>query len=199
MTKITALTSIRMYYHETNLNILRAFAGLSESQVRWRPNSSCHSVAFIFWHLARWSDHLQTTIPGMTEELARRLPAGEQIWEIGQYATRWGFDGMQLGYSETGTDADLESFGEPPWPDKEVMADYARRAFFAAEQAIEAIDDEQFAEIELQQHTDEYMEESRARSETVGNAIMEHLVHNVHHLGELYYLRGLIEHAEGRS
>lgn len=126
----------------------------------------------------------EATIPGiMTEELARRLPPGQQIWEREQLATGWGFDPMQLGEAQIGTAFDIEISGELHWPKKEALLEYARQAFAAAEYAISFIGEEQFQETERLQSDDEYMKESLAKTGTVGNALMEHLVHNIHQFG----------------
>jgi uncharacterized damage-inducible protein DinB len=196
MTKITPLVSIVTNFRETNAEVLKVIHELSDDELGWRPNSFCHSMAFIVWHIARWTDHLQATIPGMTEELGRRLPAGQQVWDKGQFAKHWGLEAIQLGYLETGTDIDIENSGEPNWPKKDVLLNYAQQVFLAVEYAISSIDEEQFQEFERQQYHDDIMEKSRAKTNTVGNAIMEHLIHNVHHMGEFYYLRGLLKHTE---
>ena len=198
MTKITPLVSIVTNFRETNAEVLKVIHELSDDQLRWRPNPFCHSMAFIVWHIARWTDHLQATIPGMTEELARRLPTGQQVWDKGQFAKHWGFDAAKLGYLETGTDIDIdfEDMGEPNWPKKELLLNYAQQVFLAVDHAIGSIDEEQFQKFERQQYNDDIMERYRAKTNTVGNAIMEHLIHNVHHMGEFYYLRGLRKHAE---
>ena len=83
---------------------------------------------------------MQATVPGMTEELSRRLPPGEQIWEWDQLAAAWGFDPAQL---------------ELPWPKKEVLLEYTRQAFEAVEHAISFIDEEQFQEAEQLQYYDD--------------------------------------------
>lgn len=193
MTKITPLISIINYYRDINADILKTISALSDAQIVWQPHPSCHSIAFILWHLARWEDHMQATIPGMTEELSRRLLPGQQIWERDQLAARWGFNPIQLGESETGTGFDIEDSGELSWPQKGVLLEYAGQAFAAVEHAISFIDEEQFQEAERLQYDDEYMKESVAQTGTVGNAVMEHLVHSVHHLGEIYYLIGLMK------
>ncbi len=105
-------------------------------------------------------------------------------------------EAAQLGYLETGTDINFEEMGEPNWPKKEVLLNYAQQVFLAVEFAINSIDEEQFQEFERQQYNDDIMEKYRAKTNTVGNAIMEHLIHNVHHMGEFYYLRGLLKHVE---
>ena|SRR5215207_7374499 len=193
MTKITPLVSIMNYYRDTNADVLKTVGALSEEEICWQPYPACHSIAFIVWHIARWEDHMQATVPGMTGELSHRLPPGQQIWERDQLAAAWGFDPTRLGESQTGTRFDIEALGELPWPKKEVLLNYARRAFEAVEHAISFIDEGQFQEAErLQYYDDEYMKANLAQTGTVGNAVMDHLVHSVHHLGEIYYLIGLM-------
>ena len=193
MTKITPFIAINNYYRDTNADILKTISALSDAQIAWQPHPACNSIAFLLWHMARWEDHMQATIPGMTEELSRCLPPRQQIWETDQLAAKWGFNSTLLGELELGTGFDSKLLDEPPWPQKEVLLEYARQTFAAVEYAISFIDDKQFEEIERSQFDNEYMNETMAESVTVGNAIMEHLVHNVHHLGEIYYLIGLIK------
>jgi uncharacterized damage-inducible protein DinB len=193
VTKITPLAAINNYYCDTNADVLRTVSALSDDQIAWQPHPDCNSIAFLLWHMARWEDHMQATVPSMREELSRRLPPGQQIWERDQLAAKWGFNPMQLGELELGTGFDSNASDEPPWPKKEVLLEYARQAFAAVENAISFIDEEQFEEIERSQFDNEYMNETMAQSVTVGNAVMEHLIHNVHHLGEIYYLIGLMK------
>jgi uncharacterized damage-inducible protein DinB len=193
MPKITPLVAIMNYYHDANADALKKVSDLSDEQFAWRPRPACNSVAFLLWHIARWEDHMQATVPGMTEELSRRLPPSQQIWERDQLATKWGFDQLQLGELELGTGFDRNVSDEPPWPQKETLLEYARQTFAAVEHAISFIDEAQFEEIERSQFDDEYMKETMEQSVTVGNAVMEHLVHTYHHLGEIYYLIGLMK------
>ena len=193
MTKITPLVAIMNYYHDANADALKKVSDLSDEQFAWRPHPACNSVAFLLWHIARWEDHMQATVPGMTDELSRRLLPSQQIWERDQLATKWGFAQLQLGELELGTGFDRNVSDEPPWPQKEILLEYARQTFAAVEHAISFIDEEQFEEIERSQFDNEYMKETMDQSVTVGNAVMEHLVHTYHHLGEIYYLIGLMK------
>ncbi len=193
MTKITPLVAIMNYYRDVNADVLKTVGTLSDEQIVWQPHPACNSVAFLLWHIARWEDHMQATVPGMTEELSRRLPPSQQIWERDQLAAKWGFTPARLGESETGTDFDIDASGELPWPQKEVLIEYAKQTFAAVEHAISFIDEEQFEQAERLQYDDEYMKASVAQTGTVGNAVMEHLIHTTHHLGEIYYLIGLVK------
>lgn len=193
MTKITPLTAIMNYYHDANADALKKVSDLSDEQFAWRPHPACNSVAFLLWHIARWEDHMQATVPGMTDELSRRLPPSQQIWERDQIAEKWGFAELQLGELDLGTGFDRNVSDEPPWPPKEILLDYVRQTFAAVEHAISFIDEVQFEEIERSEFDNEYMKETMEQSATVGNAVMGHLVHTYHHLGEIYYLIGLMK------
>jgi len=193
MAKITPLIAIMNYYRDANAGVLKKVSDLSDEQLAWRPHPTCNSVAFLFWHIARWEDHMQATVPGMTEELSRRLPPSQQIWERDQIAGKWGFAELQLGELELGTGFDRNVSDEPPWPRKEILLEYARQTFAAVEHAISFIDEEQFEEMERSQFDNEYMKGTMEESVTVGNAVMEHLVHTYHHLGEIYYVIGLMK------
>jgi len=197
MSKITPLAAIMNYYRDANADILKKVSDLSNDQFAWQPHPACNSVAFLLWHMARWEDHMQATIPGMTEELSRRMPPSQQIWERDQISQKWGFAELKLGELELGTGFDRKVSDEPPWPSKENLLEYARQTFAAVEYAISFIDETQFEELERSQFDNEYLKESMEQTATVGNAIMEHLLHNVHHLGEIYYLIGLMKTKQG--
>jgi len=193
MTKITPLVSIMNYYRDADADVLKTVGDLSDKQIVWQPHPACNSIAFLVWHMARWEDHMQATVPGMTEELSRRLPPSQQIWERDQLAAKWGFNSMQIGELDLGTGFDHNASNEPSWPPKEVLLEYAKQTFAAAEHAISFIDEEQFAEVERSEFDNEYMKGTMEESVTVGNAVMEHLLHTHHHSGGIYYLIGLMK------
>jgi len=199
MTKITPLAAIMNYYRNANADVLKKVNDLSNEQLAWRPHPACNSVAFLLWHIARWEDHMQATVPGMTDELSRRLSPSQQIWERDQVSKKWGFAELQLGELDLGTGFDRNVSDEPPWPQKEVLLDYVWQTFEAVGHAISFIDEAQFEEMERSQFDNEYMQETMEQSATVGNAVMEHLVHTCHHLGEIYYLIGLMKQTGVKS
>jgi uncharacterized damage-inducible protein DinB len=197
MSNISPLAAIMNYYRDTNADILKKVSDLSDEQFAWRPHPACNSVAFLLWHMARWEDHMQATIPGMTEELSRRMPPSQQIWERDLISQKWGFAELKLGELELGTGFDRKVSDEPPWPSKQDLLEYARQTFAAVEYALSFIDETQFEELERSQFDNDYMKGTMEQTATVGNAIMEHLLHNVHHLGEIYYLIGLMKTEQG--
>ena len=121
-------TAIAVCYRETHARALRLADDLSDEQLAWRPPGSTSSIGFNLWHLARWADHLQATIPGMTAELSRRLGARRQLWEVEGLAAQWNFDVTTLGLAETGMLMDPDAAARLPLPPKERLLDYLAQA-----------------------------------------------------------------------
>jgi hypothetical protein len=174
-----------------NYILTKVVADLTDAHLAWRPGPTMHSIGFLLWHLARWADALQMTIPGMTPELRQRLGVRPQIWETEGLASQWGWVAAKLGYMQTGMEMDHETATSLPLPPKDILLDYVRRAFAAAEEAVATIDDEQFVALEQPQFGDQTSEDLRESTATVGGAILSHMTHDTLHLGVIQYLRGL--------
>ena len=177
-------------YRKTHAQVVQIASDLSDEQLAWQPPGSVTSIRFNLWHLARWADHLQAAIPGMTPELRRRLGAGRQIWEAEGLAATWHFDTASLGYAETGMLMETEVAMRLPFPSKEVLLDYVQRTFAAADAMVSAVDDQQWLEVERDQGAAADRSALGARR-TVGHAILTHLSHENRHLGMIECLRGL--------
>ncbi|HEY3107627.1 MAG TPA: DinB family protein [Chloroflexota bacterium] len=137
--------------------------------------------SFVF-HLARWADHVHVRLAGETAELSRRLGPRQQLWRAEELAARWGLDAAELGEGETGMLMDEAAAARLPLPSADVLIDYARRAFAASQEAVDAIDEAQFAA----------PREDDEPSKPVGETVVSHLVHNNRHLGEIECLRALL-------
>lgn len=174
------------HYRRTYDRVLALIDDLSDAQLAWRPAPAGHSIAWNLWHLARWSDYLQATIPGMTPALGASLGPGRQVWEAQDLAGRWGLPAAALGAHETGMLMSDEVAAGLALPGKAALLDYARLAFAAAERAVAAIDDGQ-----LLAPNDLEAAASPDSPRTVGDAIITYLTHTNRHLGEIECLRGL--------
>jgi uncharacterized damage-inducible protein DinB len=174
-------------YCQTHERILKLAGKLSDEQLHWRYTSVSHSIAFHLWHVARWADHFQAAVPGMTTELGRRLGPGAQVWESEGLAARWGFDAGQLGYGATGMTMPDDVAANLPFPNKAELLAYLRQALAAADQAVKAIDEQQFQETEQPQP----LTEGIWGGSTVGDAVVVHLTHTNRHLGMIECLAGL--------
>jgi DinB superfamily len=174
-------------YRTTHARVVALAEKLADEQLRWRPTPSSLSIAFHVWHIARWTDHLQATFPGMTAELGRRLPPGVQIWEAEDLTTQWGFDAAQLGYAATGMTMPETIATGLMFPPKDTLLAYLQRAFAAVDRSLAAVDDQQFGEAEQPQP----LTEGIWGASTVGDAILTHLIHDNRHLGMLECLAGI--------
>ncbi len=160
---------------------LAAAAGLSPEQLR-AGGPGAPSVGFHLWHMARWADLLQAKLPGMTESLAMRLAARPQIWDSEALATRWGLAVEQFGGEATGMGIDDQASAALPLPDGEQLLGYARRAFAAVDEAVQAVDDGQLGEA---------CDDMYGARTSVGTALLSHVSHMNRHLGMIEALKGV--------
>lgn len=162
--------------------VLRLVEDLSDEQLRERSSPVSPSIAFHVWHVARWADLLQSRIPAMTVELGKKLGEGEQMWDSEGIAEHWGLAGFDLGGEATGMGMGDDVSAALPLPNRERLLDYARRAFGAANRAVEAADEEGLRESCIDLY---------GRETSVGAAIVGHLAHVNRHLGMIEALRGV--------
>jgi len=169
----SVLNIIAGYYRLTHEQVLGLVDRLDEPQITWRPNRTTLSIGFHVWHLARWADYLQEMITG-----------DGQIWEAEELARRWGLGGAGLGFAETGMGMSDDASASLPLPEKDVLLDYARRAFAAAEQAVTAIGDDSFHRIVQDRH------ESVGKEAEIGDIVLNWWKHDNRHLGMIECMLG---------
>ena len=100
---------------ETNWEWLERYLdGLSQEEIKYRPNDQCHSIGFIVWHYGRALDM-------WTQTLARKQP---QLYEE-EWAARLGFapEAMDVGFGYS-----AEDLGNWQCPEKELLIQYAAAA-----------------------------------------------------------------------
>ncbi len=166
--------------------VIEATHQLTEEQLRWRANTVSPSIGFHLWHLARWADRIQAVIPGLTPELGNRLGPGCELWEAENLATSWDLAPETLGHHQSGTGMGDDQSAALVLPPKEVLLDYAARAFAMVDGAIAAVDDGEFFERgPCVNATGELTEVG------VGDLVTLHLTHVSRHLGTIECLRGV--------
>src|SRR5512139_3299804 len=131
------MAEISRQYRLVHENLLDLVDGLIDEQIQWIPGETTPCVGFHVWHLARWADYLHEIIHGR----------GSQLWEKEEMAARWNMETTSLGYAQTGMSMEDRTAMALRTPRKDLLLDYARRAFFLAEQAVETIDDHEFYRI----------------------------------------------------
>jgi hypothetical protein len=166
--------------------IVTVTSDLSDEQLARRPvevaPSIAPSIAWHLWHIARWADFVQASLPGMAPELGRHLGPGRQVWEAEGLAARWGL-AAAAGYRETGMGLDDEGSARLRLPGKGLLLDYGRAAFAKADRAVAAVDECLF----MTACTDLYERET-----SIGTAVISHLTHANRHLGMIEALKGML-------
>jgi hypothetical protein len=183
-----AVSLIIDFYLGTHDHIMKFAERLSDEQLSHRTNPNSPCIAFYLWHLARWAENLQATFPGMTENLSQRLTPKQQIWEAQALAQQWGFPVDELGFDATGMEMDETTAANLTFPPKAVLLEYVRQAFTAVDATVRSITEDEFVELEQSQPESE---EVWKPGNTVGSAILEHLVHDSRHLGMMESLLGI--------
>ena len=176
------------FIRSTHQSLLEVARDLTDEQLARRAARHAPPIRFHLWHIARWADRLQAALPTMTPQLAGRLRAGQEIWDAEALAARWGIPPAALatdvlgGDAQAGVGLDDDASAALPLPAKELLLEYARRAFAAADEAVAAVDD---ADLPVR-CTDLYGERG-----SVGKVLTVHLTHANRHLGMIEALRGV--------
>jgi hypothetical protein len=169
------MTEISRRYRVTHENLLELVEGLTDEQISWTPNQTTPSVGFHVWHLARWADYLQEILNGR----------GSQLWEKEGLAARWNMETASLGYAQTGMSMDEETAITLRLPGKDLLLDYARRAFAAAYQAVTRIEDREFYKVYETLHGENWHDGQ------IGPILMTWMTHDNRHLGMIECLVGV--------
>lgn len=175
------LETIKQRFHLGHRRLLKTVEGLTEEHFVWKATPTAHSIAFNVWHLARWADYLQATIPSMAPSLRVKLGPGHEIWAAERLAEKWRLEHRQLGWNETGLRMDDEAAASLKLPAKEEVLDYLHRAFTAAERAVDTVDD---SEAQIM-----YRMPYETNARPVGSFIVSFAIHDDFHRGQIAALR----------
>jgi hypothetical protein len=181
---MTPVGQMKYWIEIAHQEVISLVSSLSDEKFSWKPHPGVTSIAFQVWHLARWADFVQSNLRTNTAELRRRLDPHEEIWFAEQLADAWKVNLTNLGDYETGTGMG-ENAADFRFPGCAVLLDYLQRCYALEEQAIAAIDEEQF-----EAHSDQH---EATPEDTVGRWLMSHLVHEWEHLGMMKYVCGLYD------
>ena len=162
-------------YRNTHEILLDLISSLTDEQIGWTPNETTPSVGFHVWHLARWADYLQEMINGR----------GSQLWEKEELAACWDMETASLGYAQTGMSMDDKAAMTLRMPRKELLLDYARRAFATAQRAVEGIIDKDFYKVYEGFHGETWHDGH------IGPIILTWMTHDNRHLGMIECLGGV--------
>lgn len=180
--QMTPIGQIHFWICQAHAETIDHVERASEEQFFWQPHPAATSMAFNVWHLARWADYVQASVPEATPSLRQRLEPRMQVWYAEDLASAWSLQPTHLGLREGGTDMGLAA-ADLQLPSKATLLEYLRRCYALEEQAMSAIDEQQFQEFRQGAGVPPH--------QTVGYWLMNHLIHEWEHLGMIRYLAGL--------
>ena len=179
---ITPVGQMIFWNQQVHEEVLNLTGSLSDEQLAWQPHTSATTIPFNVWHIARWVDYVQAKMPETTEVLGQRLEPRQQVWHAEGLAAKWRLDPNSLGEVEAGNELGVLA-AQIHLPGQVVLLEYLQRCYTLEEQAITAVDDQQFQERRI--------DGTGLPDETVGHWLMWHLVHEWEHLGMMRYIQGL--------
>lgn len=165
--------------------LVKITAELGERDLFQSGGRTAPCIGWHLWHIARWADVMQASLPEATPTLAERLGSRPQLWHARRLAATWGLDPQALGYREAGSQMEDESTLAMRFPGAAALADYARDAFGAADEAVRALDGVALDE------TCEHFYGTQEGATTVAYCVQFHAIHAYRHLGSIEALRGL--------
>jgi hypothetical protein len=181
---ITPIGQMIFWFERVHAEVLKLVESLSDEQLAWQPHPSTTSIAFNVWHIARWTDYVQAKMPQVTQVLSQRLEPRQEVWLAEGLAAKWGLDSTGLGDLEAGNDLGILAV-QIHLPSQAMLLEYLQHCYTLEEQALAAIDDQQFQECRI--------DGAGLTDETVGHWLMVHLVHEWEHLGMMRCIQGICE------
>lgn len=183
-TTISSAASYDVLYHfkEIHKVVLNLAEGLTDDQLKWKPEGYSTSIGFHLWHLARESDFLKAALLHHFSGLELGLEDGSEIWARENLATKWGFP--VEAHETVGTGLSDEVAANLPIPKKDELLGYLRNSYEAIEEFVELLDTK-YADIE---NVDD---ELRKKIERIRLNLLVFLTHDCRHLGMMECLKGL--------
>jgi len=168
-------------YQNIHQIVLKQAEGLTDEQLRWKPENYSTSIGFHLWHLAREADYLKAAILEHFPALGPGFGEAKQIWHEEELAEKWGFPAD----TGVGTGMSDEMAASLPIPPKDELLDYLRRAYAAVEAFLELLDT-RHAQLGTIEDADLKKAVERSRFN-----LLVFMLHDARHLGMIECLTGL--------
>lgn len=173
------LNLVKSRYMQSHERLLKMVNDMTDQQLTWKPTPTAHSVAFQVWHAARIEDYFQFRIAETVPDVQKKIGPARQIWTAENLVTRWELDPKLLGIAELGEGMDDRAAAELQLPRKDVLLEYTRKAFAAADRAVATLTDEQLG----------ITMKDWAGDQPIAGYIVEYLAHTEWDIGQIACLR----------
>jgi hypothetical protein len=170
------------------------------------PSSTAPPIGWHVFHIARWADRLQASLPNRLPEDSHQSELPRQIWLVEEVANGWGVDPGSLGWLETGSGMTIEQAVIIASLGPSLLTEYAEKAFFAADNATKQLHDRELTHernsiipvYRIDQETGA-LGTVGPRQVTVYFDLLFHLGHASRHLGMIEALKGAMFSVAGTA
>ena len=193
-------TAIINRIHRTHAWILQTAEKLTEDELCQRFGPSAPPIGWHLWHIARWADRVQASLPKVDEQTDDQPNPNRGIWEQEQLVEQWDLDPATLGTLQEGSGMDFEIASVlPRHIGKEKLLAYVQHVFTATDAAVAALSPEQFSE--SRSSVMEYAYDTTSgkiwaapgAQTTLAADLIFHVSHANRHLGMMEALSGLLD------
>jgi hypothetical protein len=186
--------------------ILKFANDLSEEMLSKQPSSTAPPIAWHVFHIARWADRLQASLPNRLQEDSHPSELPRQIWLVEETTNAWGVDPSSLGWLETGAGMTIEQSLIFASVGRARLAEYATKAFLAADEETKKLHDHELTQARnsiipssRRDQTTGGIETTGSRQTTVLFDLLFHLSHASRHMGMIEALKGTMFAIEGTA
>jgi len=166
-----------------NALLLEIVTGLYDQQAsRWTAPTA-PSAKWHLWHVARWSDIVQSTLFPIANNESDLSSKGSELWIALGIADEWGFETPMPGKLGGGTGTGTAESSKLQLPDMIRIVGYARSSFELCEMRFSQIDDGIFES--------DFYDWDGVRLQ-VGDATFGHISHINRHLGMIEAIKGVL-------
>jgi hypothetical protein len=166
-----------------NVLLLDIVTGLYDEQASPWTAPTAPSAKWHLWHLARWSDIVQSMLFPIANSESDLSNKGTELWIAIGIADEWGFETPMPGKLDGGTGTGNAESSKLRLPDMIRIVGYARSSFELCEMRFSQIYDGIF--------DSEFYDWDGVRLQ-VGDAMFGHISHINRHLGMIEAIKGVL-------
>lgn len=166
-----------------NALLLEIATGLYDEQASRWPAPTAPSAKWHLWHVARWSDIVQSTLLPVANGESDLSNKGTELWDALGIADEWGLSTAVSGKLGGGTGSGSDEAINLGLPDMIRVVGYSRSSFELCEMRFSQIDDGLFES--------DFYDWDGVRIQ-VGEAMFGHISHINRHLGMIEAIKGVL-------
>jgi len=166
-----------------NVLLLEIVTGLYDEQASRWPAPTAPSAKWHLWHVARWSDIVQSTLRPVANGESDLSNKGAELWEALGIPDEWGLKIAMPGRLGGGTGAGNSISANMGLPNMIRVVGYARSTFELCEMRFSQIDEGLFES--------DFFDWDGVRLQ-VGEAMFGHISHINRHLGMIEAIKGVL-------